>query len=209
MVESVFDVAVRSIVITGSSALLALAWSIPAAFAMASRRLEALASVFEAVSNMPTVVVGLLFYFLLSRQGPLGFLNLLYTPQAVILAQSVLATPIVVATAYRILRASYETYGEAVQSLGASDLQAFAAVVRESLPGLAGSAVIGFSRTSGELGVAMIVGGNIEGSTRVLTTAATLYVSIGEFEKALYAGLTLVLISVLVSAGTWGLRWRV
>lgn len=208
MVEGVFDLAVRSVVVTGSSALLALLWSIPAAFAIASRRLEALASVLEAVSNMPTVVVGLLFYFLLSRQGPLGLLNLLYTPQAVILAQSVLATPIVVATAYRALRASYETYGEAVRSLGASELQVLLAVARESLPGLAGSAVIGFSRTSGELGVAMIVGGNIEGSTRVLTTAAAFYVSTGEFEKALHAGLVLVLISVLVAASTWGLRGR-
>ena len=148
---------------------------------------------------MPTVLVGLLFYFLFSSQGPLGFLHLLYTPQAIIVGESVLITPLLVSTGYRVLRGAVETYGELALSLGATEGQALGLVVRESLPGLLGSLVMGFSRAIGELGVALLVGGNIRGYTRVLTTAIALEVSKGSFEKAVALGCVLVAIALGVA----------
>jgi tungstate transport system permease protein len=164
-----------------------------------SPRLRLLVPVFEALVGVPTVVIGLLMYMLLSRTGPLGMLNLLYTPQAIVVGQSILITPLVVSTAYRVVRRSLETYGELALSLGASRSQAAAIVLSQATPGLIASIVMGFSRAIGELGVAFMVGGNIAGYTRTLTTAIALGVSMGEYELALSLGGILVSITLAVS----------
>ncbi|HID41820.1 MAG TPA: ABC transporter permease subunit [Pyrodictium sp.] len=202
------DITLRSLYVSGTATLLAALWSLPLAYAMATeRRLQPVTAVTEALVGIPTVLVGLLLYFLLSRQGPLGFLNLLYTPTAIIVGEAVLITPLLVSVAYRVLRDAVETYGELALSLGASNAQAMALAVREAAPGLVAALVMGFSRAVGELGVALMIGGNIRGYTRTLTTAIALEVSKGEFEDAASLGVILVAIMIAVSLGL-RLVWR-
>ncbi len=198
MEENVAAIALRSIAFSGSATLLAAAWSLPVAYLMARRGLRSAAAVAESLVGVPTVLIGLLIYFLFCRQGPLGSLGILYTPAAVVLGEAVLVTPLLVAVAYRVLRRSVETVGELALSLGASESAAAALVLRESLPGLAAALVMAFSRAVGELGVALLVGGNIMGYTRTLTTAIALEVSKGSFETALELGAVLVAIMVAV-----------
>ncbi len=198
--SEVFDISLRALMVSGSATILASCWSIPIAHYLAIKhRSEFVTSILEALVGIPTTVIGLLFYFLFSSKGPLGFLHLLYSPQAIIIGQSVLITPLIISTGYRVIRSSTELYGELAISLGASKWQAMALTMRESMPGIIASVVMGFSRAFGELGVALMIGGNIRGYTRVLTTAIVLEVSKGEFEKALSLGLILVTISISLS----------
>ncbi len=194
------EIIARSLQVSGAAVLLASTWSIPLAYFFASKpRGELFTSVLEALVGVPTVLVGLLLYMLLSSSGPLGFLHLLYTPQAIVLGEAVLVTPLLVATSYRVLRTGVESYGELALSLGATQAQAMLLVAREALPGLVGSMAMAFSRAIGELGVALLVGGNIKGYTRVVTTAIALEVSKGEFEKAVALGAVLVALTIGVS----------
>lgn len=200
MPDGAVEVVVRSLYISGSATLLSTAWSMPLAYLMASRpRLRGLASALEALVGVPTVLVGLVLYMLLSRRGPLGFLGLLYTPQAIILGEAILVTPLVASVAYRALRSAVETHGELALSLGASEAQAMATAVREAWGGILSAVVMGFSRAIGELGVALMVGGNIKGYTRTITTSIALDVALGEFEEALTLGSFLVALLVAVS----------
>jgi len=152
------------------------------------------------------VLVGLFLYFLLSRRGPLGGLGLLYTPTAIIIGEAVLVTPLLVAVSYRVISAAVSRYGELALALGASDTEAMEIALREAAPGLAAALVMAFSRAVGELGVALLVGGNIRGYTRTLTTAIALEVSMGEFEAAMRLGLVLVAIMVFVAAAARAAR---
>jgi len=152
--------------------------------------------VMESLSGIPTVLIGLLLYILLSRSGPLGFLNLLYTPTAIIIGESILVTPLIVATAFRSLKPVYESVGELAESLGATRIQAMLLVFRESWSGIVASVVMAFSRALGELGVAWMVGGNIRWQTRVFATAIALQVAMGEFEEAIWLGAILLAIEV-------------
>ena len=203
----VAEVALRSLYISGTATLLATAWSIPLAYLMASRpRLRVLASPLEALVGVPTVLVGLLLYMLLSKRGPLGVLGLLYTPYAIIVGEAILITPLVTSVAYRVLREAVEKYGELALSLGASESQAMATALSQGAPGLVAAVIMGFSRAIGELGVALMVGGNIKGYTRTLTTAIALEVAKGEFEEAVAMGLVLVAIVVAVSIAVRAVR---
>ncbi len=208
--EPVEAVIARSLWVAGLATLAATLWSIPLAYAAVTRpRLASiLVPVSEALVGVPTVVVGLALYMLLSRQGPLGFLGLLYTPYAIALGEAILITPLLIATSYRVLYTSYHTYGELALSLGASPRQVMATVVSHAAPGLAASIVMGFSRAVGELGVAYTVGGNIAGRTRTMTTAIALDVSMGRYEEALLLGGVLALLTVAVSvAARMVLKW--
>ena len=201
-VEEVLEITLRSIWVSGLATLISSTWSIPTAYLLSkpSRVRNAVASVAESIVGIPTVLVGLLLYFVLSKRGPLGTLKLLYTPYAIVIGQAVLITPLLVATSYRILRYARESFEETAVVLGASPMQAMLISLTESLPGLLSSVVMGFSRAVGELGVALMVGGNIRGLTRVLTTAIALETAMGNFDLAIALGLILVSISVLVMA---------
>ncbi|MEB3825314.1 MAG: ABC transporter permease [Desulfurococcales archaeon] len=198
--SEILGTTIRSLYISGSATLISSLWSIPLAYALASsRKSSQIASLLEALVGVPTVLVGLLLYLLLSRQGPLGILGMLYTPQAIILGESILVTPLLTSVAFRVLRYSIETYGELAYTLGSSSRQAMALAVTQSLPGLASAMVMAFSRAIGELGVALLVGGNLRGYTRTLTTAIALEVSKGEFQDAISLGTILVVVMVLIS----------
>ena len=205
--EPVLTVAARSVTVSGAATLLSASWSLPLAYLAATRpRLRPLAAAAEGLVGVPTVLVGLFLYFLLSRRGPLGGLGLLYTPTAIIIGEAVLVTPLLVAVSYRVISAAVSRYGELALALGASDTEAMEIALREAAPGLAAALVMAFSRAVGELGVALLVGGNIRGYTRTLTTAIALEVSMGEFEAAMRLGLVLVAIMVFVAAAARAAR---
>ncbi|MCC6047596.1 MAG: ABC transporter permease, partial [Desulfurococcaceae archaeon] len=162
-------------------------------------------AVVESLVGVPTVLIGLLLYLLLSSSGPVYRLlgvRLLYTPYAMVLGQAVLVTPLLISTTYRLLRGSARNLWELAVSLGASRVQAALLVLRESLPGIVASGIMGFSRAIGELGVALMLGGNIRGYTRVVATAIATDVAAGEFEEALTLGGVLLLVVVLVAVCT-------
>lgn len=187
-----------------SATILALTWSIPFSIRIASMKHRVkgvIISVFNALLGLPTVLVGLLLYLIFSRSGPLGFLKLLYTPQIIIIGQAILITPLLVSLMYEVFSKALTEYWELALSLGASRSQAYKTIIREVSSDILTISLIGFSRAIGELGVALIVGGNIKGYTRVLTTAIALEVEKGEFSVAVVLGLLLFItvLSIILS----------
>ncbi|MEM2021327.1 MAG: ABC transporter permease [Zestosphaera sp.] len=198
--SEVIDTVLRSLYVSGAATILSLTWSIPASYILALKQRTGLVeALLETLVGMPTVLLGLLLYFLFSSSGPLAPLRLLYTPQAMIVGEAILVTPLIISTSHRLLRNAVTTYSELALSLGASRGQAMTLILRETSPGIIASAVMGFSRAVGELGIAMMVGGNISGYTRVATTAIALGVSRGEFEEAATLGLILLAIMLVVA----------
>ncbi len=200
--DELLGIITRSIIISGTATLLASTWSIPLAYKLSRRTSTGyIRSILEALVGVPTVLIGLLLYMILCSQCPLGFLGILYTPIAIVIGEAVLVTPLITAVSlYEISRIGGR-YGELALSLGASDRQVMEVVLKYSLPGIIGALLMSFSRAIGELGVALIVGGNIKGYTRVLTTAIALEVSRGEYEEAILLGLLLLLIVALIAVG--------
>jgi tungstate transport system permease protein len=153
---------------------------------------------------LPTVVVGLLLYGLLSRHGPLGEWELLYTPAAVILGQAVLVLPLIVHLVSSAVQSADPRLGPTLESLGAGFFQKLKGFLAETRTGCAVAIATGFSRAIGEVGVAMMVGGNIQGLTRTMTTAIALETGKGEFERGLALGLILLGMAFLVN---WVIAW--
>lgn len=150
--------------------------------------------------GLPPVVAGLVIYLLISRMGPLGFLGLLYTPTAMVMAQFALAVPIIAALTMIGIRSRGKEVQETARTLGADRLLTAWTVVRESRFAIFGAVVTGLGRVIAEVGAVMIVGGNIEGHTRVMTTAIVLETGKGNFELALGLGLILLLISFVINS---------
>lgn len=150
--------------------------------------------------GMPPVVAGLIIYLILSRQGPLGVIGLLYTPSAMIIAQVFLASPIVTGLTMVGIRAKGGEVEETARSLGAGSSLATWTVIKEARFALLGAIITGFSRVVAEVGAVMIVGGNIEGHTRVMTTAIVLETRKGNFELAIGLGIILLMISFVVNS---------
>jgi len=208
VINEIAEITLRSLAISGAATLLASSWSIPIAYKISkSRKFSAFfMPIMEAIIGLPTVLVGLLMYLLLCSKSPLGVLRLLYTPYAIMLGQAVLVTPLLIATSFRSLFYANQRYGELALTLGATEGQAMKLVLIESVPGLIASIIMSFSRALGELGVALMIGGNIRGYTRVITTAIALEVSKGEFELALTLGCILITILITVSVSLRMLR---
>ncbi len=148
----------------------------------------------------PPVVAGLIIYLLLSRQGPFGVLGLLYSPTAMIIAQVFLAAPIVTGLSMVGIRAKGGEIEETARSLGAGSALAALTVVKESRIAILGAVITGFSRVIAEVGAVMIVGGNIAGHTRVMTTAIVLETRRGNFELAIGLGLILLMLSFVINS---------
>jgi tungstate transport system permease protein len=150
--------------------------------------------------GMPPVVAGLIIFLILSRQGPLGVLGLLYTPTAMIIAQVFLSSPIVIGLTMVGIRSRGNEVEETARSLGAAPGMAAWTVVKESRYAILGAIITGFSRVIAEVGAVMIVGGNIDGHTRVMTTAIVLETRKGNFELAIGLGVILLIISFIVNS---------
>ena len=160
----------------------------------------------NALMGQPPVVVGLVIYLLLSNAGPLGWLQLLYTPTAMIIAQIVLITPIVAALAREVVEQLYLEYAEHFRSLCLTRLQAVRALLWDARYSLLTVALAGFGRAIAEVGAVIIVGGNIAHLTRVMTTAIALETSKGDLALALALGLVLLTIALSVNAAVMTLR---
>ncbi len=156
--------------------------------------------------GMPPVVAGLIIYLILSRQGPLGVLGLLYSPIAMVIAQVLLALPIITGLTMVGIRTRGGEVEETARSLGASSSLATWTVIKEARYALLGAVITGFSRIIAEVGAVMIVGGNIEGHTRVMTTAITLETRKGNFELAIGLGIILLLISFVVNSFLYNIQ---
>ncbi|MBU8536329.1 ABC transporter permease [Falsiroseomonas tokyonensis] len=160
----------------------------------------------NALMGLPPVVAGLLIYILLSRSGPLGSLGLLFTPTAMVIAQALLIAPILAALTRQVLEAMWEEYAEQLRSFGAGPWRAVPTLLWDGRFALLTVLLAGFGRASAEVGAVMIVGGNIEGFTRVMTTAIALETSKGDLPLALALGLVLMAIVLTVNALAQGLR---
>ena len=162
----------------------------------------------NALLGLPPVLVGLLLYLLLSRSGPLGVLGLLFTPPAMILAQFLLALPMVVALSHRTMAGVWRDHGDALLADGLTRMGAIPHVLSIGRLGALTASLAGFGRSISEVGAILIVGGNIAGYTRTMTTAITLETSEGHFGFAVALGLVLVAISIAVSGGAFWIENR-
>lgn len=184
-------------------------------FLLARRRFpgrRALVVLAQALLSFPTVVIGLLIYLLLSRRGPLGFLELLFTPTAILFAYMMIAFPILVAFTLSAVQAADPRVYETARCLGASRLRASTATLWEVRFGVLAAVVNGFGRVISEVGAAIMVGGNIEGLTRNIPTAIALETSKGDFAQGIALGMVLMAVAVGVNVllavlqGRGGLR---
>ncbi|MBL8377471.1 MAG: ABC transporter permease [Burkholderiales bacterium] len=171
---------------------------------------RALIVLLNAAMGLPPVVVGLMVYLLLSRAGPLGGFGLLFTPGAMVIAQFVLITPIVAALARQVIEDAWREYEEQLRSLGVSTPRAALTLLWDTRYSLVTVVLAGLGRAMAEVGAVMIVGGNIDGVTRVMTTAIALETSKGDLPLALALGVILLAIVLALNALAYGVReWSV
>ena len=197
------EIIARSFAVSLTAVAVAAAIGLPAGAALAVYRFpgrRAVIVLVNALMGLPPVFVGLLIYLFLSRAGPLGFLGLLFTPTAMIVAQAVLVTPIIVAICHRLTRDLYEEYRDQLCSFGARPHQAMHTILWDARVSLVTAVMAGFGRATAEVGAVLIVGGNIAGLTRVMTTTIALETSKGNLALALALGLILVLTAIGVNA---------
>jgi len=160
----------------------------------------------NAFMGLPPVVIGLVVYLLLSRAGPFGVFGLLFTPTAMIIAQVLLITPLIAALARQVMETLWLEYEEQLRSLGTTPLRALGALLWDGRYSLMTAVLAGFGRAIAEVGAVMIVGGNIDHVTRVMTTSIALEISKGNLALALGLGIILVVLSVLVNGLVFFLR---
>jgi tungstate transport system permease protein len=153
----------------------------------------------NALLALPTVVIGLIVYSLISRRGPLGVFNLLYTPSAMIIGQFILATPIIIALTHSAVQGIDRRVRNTALTLGATEVQSAWAVIKEAEYAILVAITTAFGRVIAEVGAAMMLGGNIKGSTRVMTTAIALETAKGEFGFGIALGIILLLIAFSIN----------
>ncbi|EWY40234.1 ABC transporter permease [Skermanella stibiiresistens SB22] len=158
---------------------------------------------FNALMGLPPVVAGLLVYLALSRSGPLGSLGLLFTPSAMIIAQTVLVAPIIVSITRQVVEDMWGEYQEQLRSLGSSRWRAIPTLLWDARFSLITGVLAGFGRASAEVGAVLIVGGNIAGVTRTMTTAITLETGRGDLALALGLGLLLLALTLTINAAAY------
>lgn len=197
------EIVALSLEVSLTAVAIASAAGLPLGAALAVERFrgrQALIVLLNALMGLPPVVVGLLVYLLLSRAGPLGQLGLLFTPPAMIIAQAILITPIIAALSRQILEDAWREYEEQLRSLGARRFNVALTLIWDTRFSLVTIVLAGFGRAAAEVGAVMIVGGNIDGVTRVMTTAIALETSKGDLPLAL--GLGILLLGLVIALNT-------
>jgi len=192
-----------SLKVSGSALIIATLIGLPLASLLGFKRFRLkglIISLLHTFMGLPPVVVGLLVYLLLSRSGPLGFLALLYSPSAMIIAQSILAFPIVAALSHSAIVGVNPVITQASLTLGATPYQVSMTIIREARYGIMSGIIAAFGRVMAEVGAILIVGGNIAGFTRVMTTTIALETDKGNFELALALGIILLTISLVINS---------
>ena len=203
MDSDLIDIVVLSLQVSLVAVLIASALALPVGAALALWRFpgrNGLIVVLNALMGLPPVVAGLCVYLLLSRAGPLGSFGLLFTPSAMVIAQVILVFPIIAALTRQQVEALHHEYAEQLRSLGLTQLRMMPTLLWDARFGLLTVILAGFGRASAEVGAVMIVGGNIDGVTRVMTTSIVLETSQGDLPLALGLGIVLLTLVTLINA---------
>lgn len=198
----VMEITFKTLQITFSSVLISTIIALPLGTAInfsEFRGKKTLISLIQTLYALPTVIVGLVCFMLLSRSGPLGYLGLLFTPGGMIFGQVFLVIPIMTGLTIAALQGVNPTLSDTIRSLGATKVQFLMSHLRETRFMIMAAVVIGFSRALSEVGAAIMIGGNIKGHTRVLTTAISLQTSMGNFELSLALGMILLGIALVIN----------
>jgi tungstate transport system permease protein len=199
-----FKIILLSLQVSGSALIIATLLGLPAGVTLAWRRVPLrglIMSLLNTGMGLPPVVVGLFLYLILSRSGPLGVLGLLYTPAAMVIVQTILAFPIVASLSHASIVKVDPVIRQAAITLGATPMQEVLTVIREARYGIMAGVMAGLGRVMAEVGAIIIVGGNIAGYTRVMTTTIALETDKGEFELAIALGIILLLIAWGINIG--------
>ena len=202
---------VLSLKVSGSALVIATLLGLPLSAFFGFKRFPlkgVMISVLNTCMGLPPVVVGLFAYLLLSRSGPLGFMALLYTPTAMIIAQCILAFPIVTSLSHSAIISIDPIIQQASRTLGATPFQASFTIIREARYGIMSAVIAAFGRVMAEVVAILIVGGNIAGFTRVMTTTIALETDKGNFELALALGIILLGISLLINLALYLVQRR-
>lgn len=197
----VMQIALLSLYISLSATILAACISIPIGGVIHFHEFRGkgiLLTIIQTLYSVPTVVVGLIIYLLISRSGPLGIFGLLFTPEGMILGQTVLIIPIMLGLVVTALGGIDHNIRDTLLSLGATEFQGIFQIIKEARFAILGAVILGFGRAISEVGVAMMIGGNIAGETRVLTTAIALQTGMGDFPFSIALGIILLAIALVV-----------
>jgi len=197
----VMQIAALSLYISLSATIIAALISIPVGGFIHFHEFygkRAVIIIIQTLYSVPTVVVGLMLYLMISKSGPLGFLGLLFTPEGMILGQTLLIMPIMMGLVISALSGVDKSISDTLVALGATGFQKIMEIVKEARYAILSAVVLGFGRAIAEVGVAMMIGGNIRGFTRVLTTAITLETGMGDFGFSIALGIILLIIALIV-----------
>jgi tungstate transport system permease protein len=200
--SEVVEIALRSLAISATAVVLASIVCIPVGGLIHFRNFQgkrALINVIQTFYSLPTVCIGLFVFIFISRAGPLGGLNLLFTPAAVAIGQMVLITPILLGLTISALSGVDKTIKDSALSSGATEFQAIWTIIKEARFAVVAAFIMGFGRAISEVGAAMMLGGNIRGYTRVLTTAISLETQKGELVLALALGIILIALALIIN----------
>ncbi len=202
------EITLRSLQVSLSALIIASVIALPLGTWLAIRRFRlrrTVIAVLNAFMGLPPVVVGLIVYLLLSRSGPFGVLGLLFTPTAMIIAQVIIITPLIASITHQSMRDLWAEYHDLLISMNTTSRQRILTLIRDGRRALLTAALAGFGRAIGEVGAIMIVGGNIDHATRVLTTAIALETGKGDFVLALALGFVLIALALGVNLIIHGL----
>jgi tungstate transport system permease protein len=197
------QITLRSLSISATATALASLICIPLGGLISFRSFRGkrlLVNITQTLYSLPTVVVGLFVFLMLSRAGPLGGLRFLFTPTAIVIGEMILITPILLGMTFSALSSVDKSIKDTSLALGASERQAIWTIIKEAKFAIGAAIIMGFGRAISELGVAMMVGGNIRGYTRTLTTAMSLLTQRGEIEIAIALGIILLILALFISA---------
>lgn len=200
--QDLIEIVLRSLQVTLTAVVIASAIGLPLGAWLAVNRFRyrrTTIALLNALMGLPPVVVGLVVYILLSRSGPFGVFGLLFTPTAMIIAQVVIITPLIASIAHQAIRDLWADYHDLLISLNATKRQRMSTLIWDARRSLLTAALAGFGRAIGEVGAIMIVGGNIDHVTRVLTTAIALETAKGDFALALGLGFVLIGMAITVN----------
>ena len=206
---ALFAIVRLSLIVSLSAVLLAALLGLPFGAWLALSRFrgrESVIVVLNALMGLPPVVVGLLVFLLLSRSGPLGSWGILFTPQAMIIAQTILIAPIIAALARQTIEDLWLEYRDELEAMNVGTLACVATLLWDGRFSLLTALLAGFGRAAAEVGAVIIVGGNIDGFTRTMTTAIALETSKGDLPFAIGLGMVLIAIVVAINAAAWGTR---
>jgi tungstate transport system permease protein len=200
--HDLIEITLRSLQVSLSALVIASAIALPLGTWLAIRRFRfrrAAIAALNALMGLPPVVVGLIVYLLLSRSGPFGVLGLLFTPTAMIIAQVIIITPLIASITHQAMRELWAEYHDLLISLNTSNWQRIKTLIFDGRRALLTASLAGFGRAIGEVGAIMIVGGNIDNATRVLTTAIALETGKGDFALALGLGFVLIALALVIN----------